>query len=236
MPMDALNKWAQRDLKYIFSDKELVISLLETDEKKLANRIDINADGSITLGKTQYKWINRLLNAEITLSPEVVCLRLIKLITGFGASRNDEAYKDLCNRFSQYYKDGNYNIAISAIFVAYRFVLAPDIKELINNSSEKGECNTKVNKEISINGVIVKDGTELYNPFGCVLAQCLSHILRYLKPYYEDIKHQAPKKMSDFLSNCNTLRNIKFHHDRHDTLYSYFYYHISYVAKDNIHH
>lgn len=157
--MDALNKWALRDLKYIFSDKELVISLLETDEKKLANRIDINTDGSITLGKTQYKWINRLLNAEITLSPEVVCLRLIKLITGFGASRNDEAYKDLCNRFSQYYKDGNYNIAISAIFVAYRFVLAPDIKELINNSSEKDECNTKVNKEISINGVIVKDGT-----------------------------------------------------------------------------
>ena len=44
MPMDALNKWALRDLKYIFSDKELVISLLETDEKKLANRIDINAD------------------------------------------------------------------------------------------------------------------------------------------------------------------------------------------------
>lgn len=159
MPMDALNKWALRDLKYIFSDKELVISLLETDEKKLANRIDINVDGSITLGKTQYKWINRLLNAEITLSPEVVCLRLIKLITGFGASRNDEAYKDLCNRFSQYYKDGNYNIAISAIFVAYRFVLAPDIKELINNSSKKDECNTKVNKEISINGVIVKDGT-----------------------------------------------------------------------------
>lgn len=157
--MDALNKWALRDLKYIFSDKELVISLLETDEKKLANRIDINTDGSITLGKTQYKWINRLLNAEITLSPEVVCLRLIKLITGFGASRNDEAYKDLCNRFSQYYKDGNYNIAISAIFVAYRFVLAPDIKELINNSSKKDECNTKVNKEISINGVIVKDGT-----------------------------------------------------------------------------
>ena len=157
--MDALNKWALRDLKYIFSDKELVISLLETDEKKLANRIDINTDGSITLGKTQYKWINRLLNAEITLSPEVVCLRLIKLITGFGASRNDEAYKDLCNRFSQYYKDGNYNIAISAIFVAYRFVLAPDIKELINNSSKKDECNAKVNKEVSINGVIVKDGT-----------------------------------------------------------------------------
>ena len=33
------------------------------------------------------------------------------------------------------------------------------IKELINNSSKKDECNAKVNKEVSINGVIVKDGT-----------------------------------------------------------------------------
>lgn len=56
-------------------------------------------------------------------------------------------------------------------------------------------------------GIIVKDGTELYNSFGIGHAQCLSHILRYLKPYYKDIKHKAPKKMSDFLSNCNTLRN-----------------------------
>ena len=43
-------------------------------------------------------------------------------------------------------------------------------------------------------GVIVKDGTELYNLFGIMLAQCLSHILRYLKPYYTDIKHISPKK------------------------------------------
>lgn len=56
-------------------------------------------------------------------------------------------------------------------------------------------------------GIIVKDGTELYNPFGIGLSQCLSHILRYLKPYYTDIKHKSPKKMSEFLSRCNTLRN-----------------------------
>lgn len=56
-------------------------------------------------------------------------------------------------------------------------------------------------------GIIVKDGTELYNPFGLFLSQCLSHILRYLKPYYTDIKHKAPKKMSDFLSKYNSLRN-----------------------------
>ncbi len=58
-------------------------------------------------------------------------------------------------------------------------------------------------------GIIVKDGTELYNPFGLLLSQCLSHILRYLKPYYEEIKHQAPKKMKEFLSKYNNIRNEK---------------------------
>lgn len=56
-------------------------------------------------------------------------------------------------------------------------------------------------------GVIVKDGTELYNKYGCFLAQCLSHIQRYLKGVYDFIAHKAPKKMADFLSKCNTTRN-----------------------------
>ena len=58
-------------------------------------------------------------------------------------------------------------------------------------------------------GIIVKDGTELYNPFGIALAQCLSHIQRYLVDFYTKIKHKAPKRMSDFLSLCNSIRNQK---------------------------
>jgi len=38
-------------------------------------------------------------------------------------------------------------------------------------------------------GVIVKDGTELYNKYGCFLSQCLSHIQRYLKGIYDFISH-----------------------------------------------
>ena len=48
-------------------------------------------------------------------------------------------------------------------------------------------------------GVIVKDGTELYNKYGCFLSQCLSHILRYLKGIYDFISHKAPKKMASYL-------------------------------------
>ena len=56
-------------------------------------------------------------------------------------------------------------------------------------------------------GVIVKDGTELYNKYGCFLSQCISHIQRYLKGIYDFIEHKAPKKLSDFFSKYNNLRN-----------------------------
>lgn len=42
-------------------------------------------------------------------------------------------------------------------------------------------------------GVIVKDGTELYNKYGSFLLQCLSHIQRYLKGIYDFVNHKAPK-------------------------------------------
>lgn len=56
-------------------------------------------------------------------------------------------------------------------------------------------------------GVIVKDGTELYNKYGLLLAQCISHILRYLKGIYDFINHKGPKKLSDFFKKYNDLRN-----------------------------
>ena len=56
-------------------------------------------------------------------------------------------------------------------------------------------------------GVIVKDGTELYNKYGIILAQCISHIQRYLKGIYDFVDHKAPKKLSDFFTKYNDLRN-----------------------------
>lgn len=56
-------------------------------------------------------------------------------------------------------------------------------------------------------GIIVKDGTELYNKYGCFLSQCISHIQRYLKGIYDFIKHEAPKKLSDFFTKYNNKRN-----------------------------
>lgn len=60
----------------------------------------------------------------------------------------------------------------------------------------------------NFHGVIVKDGTELYNKYGCFLSQCISHIQRYLKGIYDFVNHKAPKKMSEFLTKCNIKRNL----------------------------
>lgn len=56
-------------------------------------------------------------------------------------------------------------------------------------------------------GVIVKDGTELYNKYGIILTQCISHVQRYLKGIYDFVDHKAPKKLSEFFSKYINLRN-----------------------------
>lgn len=54
-------------------------------------------------------------------------------------------------------------------------------------------------------GVIVKDGTELYNKYGGFLSQYISHIQRYLKGIYDFVKHEA--KLSEFFTKYNNKRN-----------------------------
>ncbi len=53
-------------------------------------------------------------------------------------------------------------------------------------------------------GVIVKDGTSVYNFIdGVKYSQCISHIMRYLKGIYDFIEHKSPKGMSDILKEMN---------------------------------
>jgi hypothetical protein len=60
--------------------------------------------------------------------------------------------------------------------------------------SKKHEELEKINFFKSFIGVIIKDGTDLYNGFGIAFSQCISHIQRYLKGIYDFINHEGPKK------------------------------------------
>lgn len=72
--------------------------------------------------------------------------------------------------------------------------------------SKKHENLEKINFFNSFMGVIIKDGTDLYNGFGIAFSQCISHIQRYLKGIYDFVDHKGPKKMSEFLTYYNNYR------------------------------
>ena len=72
--------------------------------------------------------------------------------------------------------------------------------------SKKHEELEKINFFKSFMGVIVKDGTDLYNGFGITFSQCISHIQRYLKGIYDFINHKGPKNMAKFLTKYNEYR------------------------------
>lgn len=91
---------------------------------------------------------------------------------------------------------------------AYNEVCASTVKHtrMWTMKSKKHEELEKINFFKSFMGVIIKDGTDLYNGFGIAFSQCISHIQRYLKGIYDFVKHEGPRKMADFLTKYNKYR------------------------------
>ena len=56
-------------------------------------------------------------------------------------------------------------------------------------------------------GIVIKDGTGIYNKCGTKRAQCLSHILRYIKGVSDFNHHTGAIEMSKLLSETNEKRN-----------------------------
>ena len=83
-------------------------------------------------------------------------------------------------------------------------------------------------------GILVKDGTSVYNKYNLKLAQCNVHISRYLKGCSDlsEGKHKCPMKLRSFLNGINYYRNklielgiesfpdkkIKNYYERYDKL------------------
>lgn len=58
-------------------------------------------------------------------------------------------------------------------------------------------------------GIIVKDGTKVFDDSINIKSQCGAHISRYLKAAYDfsSRKHKAPRNMNSFLNSLNRYRN-----------------------------
>lgn len=152
MNKNVLTIEAQLDLRHMFMDEDF-IALLFTDEKEIANYIHVDDTGTVTLGKTKYKLINRLFRDEKILSTNDVCLRLIDIITGKGEARNKAAFKCLIEDLTKALENKDYSYAITRIFMAYRLGYKTDVAQMTKVVNE----NAKVNKD-DPRYIIAQDG------------------------------------------------------------------------------
>ena len=70
--------------------------------------------------------------------------------------------------------------------------------------SDKKDSHSWKGKTIlgEFQGIIVKDGTSVFNGMGIALAQCASHINRYLKGIYDFVNHKGAVEMDHYLKKC----------------------------------
>lgn len=122
MTTKQLSERAVADMKYILADDQFMLNLLVDEEKKIAKHVSLNSDGSITIGKTKYGWLNRLLGAERTIGFDDFVLRLIDFMAGHISNRNEIAKAGMSQdfikqRFGQYDRDE----IVEMVFAYYRF-------------------------------------------------------------------------------------------------------------------
>lgn len=76
-------------------DEAIHRALIDEKKSEYYSRVDINQDGSVTLGKTRYRWINRLFGDEETKSFVDVCMTIIAVLSGQKNNVNEILLKGL---------------------------------------------------------------------------------------------------------------------------------------------
>lgn len=120
--MKQLSTQAVADMKYILADDQFMLNLLVDEEKKIAKHIGLNADGSITIGMTSYKWLNRLLGAERTIGFDDFITRLIDYMAGHVNNRNEIAKEGMAQDYiKQRFGRNDRDEIVEMVFAYYRF-------------------------------------------------------------------------------------------------------------------
>ena len=151
------------------------------------------------------KFISALTNNKINLSKGT----LVNWIENFSNKLDDEIKVIENNLLDGYYINADDSqIKINGENYNQLCLCNPKSVMLYNSKNKNREAwkNTIITNYI---GIIVKDGTRVFNNSNNKKSQCCAHIIRYLKGAYEfsDNKHRTPKKLLEFLKCINNYRN-----------------------------
>ena len=153
------------------------------------------------------KFISALTNNTIQLSKGT----LVNWINGFTESLNDEITTIENGILGGYYVNAD-DSAIKINGNNYNQLCLCNASSVLlyasKTKSKEAWDKTILSKYV---GIIIKDGTKVYDKYNNIKGQCCAHIIRYLKGAYEfsEKKHGAPKKISNFLRKINEDRSQK---------------------------
>ena len=153
------------------------------------------------------KFISALTNNTIQLSKGT----LVNWINGFTESLNDEITTIENGILDGYYVNAD-DSAIKINGNNYNQLCLCNASSVLlyasKTKSKEAWDKTILSKYV---GIIIKDGTKVYDKYNNIKGQCCAHIIRYLKGAYEfsEKKHGVPKKISNFLRKINEDRSQK---------------------------
>lgn len=128
-------------LQYLLEDPSIKAILIDNPKKELYSRMDINEDGSITLGKTSYRWWNRLVNDEKTISFNEFAIKLTDVISGQEKNTNNKILKGLLEVIAKKgIKSKDYSYVLDQLLVAVKFGMDGPLRcKCINLDDYDGE-------------------------------------------------------------------------------------------------
>lgn len=116
-------------IQYLLEDPTIKGILVDENNKEVYSRIDIEEDGSIILGKTSFKWWNRFLGDEKTISFNEFAIKAANAISGQKNNTNEKVFAGLLEVIgSRGIKNEDYSYVIDQLLIATKFGMDGPLK------------------------------------------------------------------------------------------------------------
>lgn len=122
MPKKTISDVSMMLIRILFMDESIKRSLVDEKDNTVYSRVDIGEDGSITFGKTKFRWWNRLVNDEKTVPFNAWIFDVVKALAGQQANCSDIIRKGLSQEVvDKAIFEGDYDMVVDRLFDAARY-------------------------------------------------------------------------------------------------------------------
>lgn len=131
-----LSFWDCRHIEEILNDPTLVGVLLMNGEK--GRHVFVNMDGKITIGRTQYSWLNWLFKDTKTIDFELFAFKVANALAGQAKNRNEALFQKISQEVLKHaITDNDFHYVTDALYDTLRYGMElPDYRQRTNRPSD----------------------------------------------------------------------------------------------------